>query len=105
MIGRGAELQAQEQVDYYGTDAIGSIRIVFDASGAVKGRMDFGPFGEQLQPGTAIGEKVFAQISLDDETGLDYARARMYQSRTGRFSTADPVSSELSVPQAWNRYS
>ena len=43
---------AQDVIEYDGTDAIGSVRIVFDASGNVVGRMDYGPFGEQLSAST-----------------------------------------------------
>ena len=35
-----------EVVEYYGQDALGSIRIVFDASGAAIARADYEPFGE-----------------------------------------------------------
>jgi RHS repeat-associated protein len=95
---------AQETVEYYGTDAIGSVRIVFDATGTIIGRMDYGPFGEQVTVST-VGHKSYAGLFRDGEAGLDYAEARSYQVRTGRFSTVDPVYAGLFAPQAWNRYS
>ena len=85
-------------------DAIGSVRIVFDASGNIVGRMDYGPFGEQLSAST-MGHKSYAGLFQDGEAGLDYAEARMYQPRTARFSAPDPVYAALFRPQAWNRYS
>jgi RHS repeat-associated protein len=94
---------AQESVEYYGTDAIGSVRIVFDANGNILGRLDYGPFGEQLSAST-VGNKSYAGLFRDGEVGLDYAEARMYQSRTGRLNAPDPVYSGLFVPQGWNRY-
>jgi RHS repeat-associated protein len=94
---------AQESVEYYGTDAIGSVRIVFDANGNILGRMDYGPFGEQLSAST-VGHKSYAGLFRDGEAGLDYAEARSYQVRTGRFSAPDPVYDALFNPQAWNRY-
>ncbi len=95
---------AQEQVEYYGTDAIGSVRIVFDASGTVTGRMDYGPFGEALAPATGLDPHVYAQLFGDAEIGKAFAQARHYSSITGRFLRTDPVFSGLDDPQRWNRY-
>jgi len=66
--------------------------------------MDYGPFGEQLSPATVV-HKSYAGLFRDGEAGLDYAEARMYQPRTGRFNAPDSVYSGLFQPQAWNRYS
>jgi RHS repeat-associated protein len=93
-----------EQIEYYALDAIGSVRVVFDATGAVKGRMDYAPFGEELFSGLFVPTDRFAQLSRDAEAGLDYAQARMFQLRTGRFSGIDPVSGDRRDPQTWNRY-
>ena len=95
---------AQDVVEYYGTDAIGSVRIVFDAAGIVVGRMDYGPFGEQLSAST-VGHKSYAGLFRDGEAGLDYAQARSYQVRTGRFNRPGSGVCGLFAPQAWNRYS
>ncbi len=95
---------AQDVVEYYGTDALGSVRIVFDVNGNVVGRMDYGPFGEQVTIST-VGHKSYAGLFRDGEAGLDYAEARSYQVRTGRFNAPDPVYAALLQPQAWNRYS
>jgi RHS repeat-associated protein len=67
--------------------------------------MDFGPYGEQLTSAEGIGQKVFAQITFDGESAMDYAEARMFQLRTGRFNAADPVFDAVQNPQKWNRYS
>ena len=94
-----------ETVEYYGVDAIGSVRVVFNATGAMVGRKDYAPFGEELGASAGIPNERFAELSRDGESGLDYAQARMYQFRTGRFNTVDPVYAGLFQPQAWNRYS
>lgn len=96
--------RAQEVVEYYGLDALGSVRVVFDATGAVTGRMDYGPFGEQITSST-VGRKSFAQLFGEGEAGMNYAEARSYQVRTGRFTTADPSYAGVQNPQRWNRYS
>jgi RHS repeat-associated protein len=101
-----AAVQAQsETVEYYGLDALGSVRVVFNASGVVLGRMDYGPFGEELTASTGVPTNRFAELLRDGESALDYAQARMYQFRTGRFTTVDPVNAGLFEPQLWNRYS
>jgi len=43
----GLYAQATDQVTYYHTDAIGSVRMVTDATGAVVQRHDYLPFGEE----------------------------------------------------------
>jgi RHS repeat-associated protein len=43
----------------------------------------------------------------DNETGLDYAKARYYATIHGRFISPDPLleSARPGIPQSWNRYS
>ena len=94
-----------ETVEYYGTDALGSVRVVFDANGNVLSRTDYGPFGQELTPSTGRQQAVYAGLFVDDPTGLEHAQARSYQSRTGRFASADTVYAGLFEPQRWNRYS
>jgi RHS repeat-associated protein len=101
-----ARAQAEEVV-YYHTDAIGSVRAITDATGAVIARYDFLPFGEALSS-TVPETRQFAGKERDAETGLDYFGARHHMSATGRFTTVDPVSTtheNLIDPQRWNRYS
>ena len=98
-----ASAQSNEIVEYYGLDQVGSIRVVFDPQGAIKTRRDYAPFGEEVTSVTA-DPKVYAQLFRDEESKLDYAQARMYQSRTGRFLSPDPVFAGGINPQGWNRY-
>ncbi|MBL8195607.1 MAG: RHS repeat-associated core domain-containing protein, partial [Blastocatellia bacterium] len=48
----------------------------------------------------------FTTYERDDETGLDYAKARYYANANGRFMSIDPLgrSQQLEDPQTWNRY-
>ena len=96
--------RAQETVEYYGTDSIGSIRVVFDQSGGITARTDYLPFGEELTPSAALPAERFTGQARDGEAGLDYFHARMFQARGGRFSTVDPVAGRPKQPQSWNRY-
>lgn len=95
---------AQEVVEYYALDAVGSVRVVFNPDGTVKGRMDYMPFGGELQPAVGLPPEAFAGLFRDPEAGLDHAQARSYQVRTGRFASVDPIYAGLFKPQKWNRY-
>lgn len=83
-----------EEVMYYHTDAIGSVRMTTDATGAVVARYDYAPFGEEWpqQPPTPNPDvRQYVGKERDAETGLDYFGARYYTSGHGRFTTVDPV--------------
>ena len=100
--------QAWQVVEYYDTDAVGSIRVVTDAAGAVVARHDFLPFGEELSPqAPPHDKKLYTGQERDFETGQDYFRARYYRADLGRFTTVDPlmtIEEDLVDPQRWNRY-
>jgi RHS repeat-associated protein len=83
--------QAQEVVEYYGTDALGSVRVVFDATGAVVARADYLPYGEELAAAGPMPSEHFTGQARDGEAGMDYFHARQYQPRTGRFNAVDPI--------------
>jgi RHS repeat-associated protein len=93
-----------ETIEYYGLDALGSVRVVFTPAGSLVGRMDYGPFGDELYSGLFLPDQRFAALMRDGEAGLDYAQARSYQVRTGRFSRPDPMNGAAQSPQLWNRY-
>jgi RHS repeat-associated protein len=99
---------AQEVIEYYAQDALGSVRVVFDAAGQVTGRADYEPFGEAFTwpgaPGGALPVERFTGQERDPEASQDYFGARYYQPRPGRFSQGDPVYAGLFDPQQWNRY-
>lgn len=99
-----AAAQGGEVIEYYGVDAIGSIRVVFDVNGTVVARNDYVPFGESFTPSGPLPSEQFTGQARDGEAGLDYFGARFYQPRHGRFSSVDPVFSSLEDPQQWNRY-
>ncbi len=103
---------------YLTADTLGSPRVVTDASGNVKARHDYLPFGEEVSANvggrtTAQGysqvdnvRQQFTGYERDGETGLDYAQARYYASQKGRFTSVDPLlaSGAPATPQSWNRY-
>src|SRR6185437_4194875 len=94
-----------ETIEYYGQDAVGSVRIVFDAGGTVLGRQDYAPFGRILLPSFGMPAEGFVGNTTDGESDQGDFHARQYQTRTGKFGKVDPMYVDLFEPQAWNRYS
>jgi RHS repeat-associated protein len=93
-----------ETVEYYGLDALGSVRVIFDQNGQPIERMDYGPFGENLKSAIKMSFEQFAQFGRDPESGQDHSPFRQYSSSTGRFTRVDPAPGSLLNPQLWNRY-
>lgn len=83
---------AAKEVTYYYTDPTGTPIIATDASGNPISSMDNKPFGVPSF-GTAVDSVGFAGHVLDEDTQFVYMKARYYDPATGRFLSADPVSS------------
>ena len=102
------------KVAYLTADHLGSPRINTDVNGQVTARHDYHPFGEEidgtggrttgLNYGSDTVRKQFTGYERDGETELDFAQARMYENRLGRFTTFDPGPFTPADPQNWNRY-
>jgi RHS repeat-associated protein len=104
------------KVEYLTNDNLGTPRINTDALGNVVSRTDYMPYGEEIIAlgGRSSSDKYvaddvrqgFTGYINDEETGLDYAQARMYAKGLGRFTGADPSlgSGRPSLAQSWNRY-
>lgn len=105
---------------YLTTDTLGSPRVITNQSGTVESRRDFLPFGDDLAAGTGGRSNVqgygssadttrqkFTCYERDIESDLDFAQARMYNFRHGRFTSTDPVliiQERLYDPQQINLY-
>ncbi|MGB7069307.1 MAG: RHS repeat-associated core domain-containing protein, partial [Pyrinomonadaceae bacterium] len=109
------EPQTTAKVAYLTNDHLGSPRITTDQFGQVASRHDFLPFGEDTfttQRTQAHGytadsvRQKFTGYERDNETDLDFAQARNYNPKNGRFTSTDPsrVSIQFDNPQTWNRY-
>lgn len=106
-------------ISYLTTDALGSPRIITDGGGNVISRHDYQPFGEEIaaniggrlttqgyQANDGVRQQ-FTGYERDVESGLDYAQARYFSSKHGRFTSVDPLtaSANMKNPQTFNRYS
>lgn len=104
-------------------DALGSTRLVTDATGAPTRCYDYLPFGEEIgsgvngRTGSCFGNwqypstpdtlsTKFTSKERDAETGLDWFLARYMSSAQGRFTSPDPegIGSSHGDPQSWNMY-
>ena len=106
------------QVSYLTNDHLGSPRITTDKNGKVFSRRDFLPFGEELtaldtsQRSSTVGyaadsvRQKFTSYERDNETKLDYAKARMFGSGFGRFTSPDDFRNDTNTiePASWNLY-
>ena len=98
---------AQEQVIYYKTDAVGSVRMITDANGQVLQRYDYLPFGDPWPSQSDVEDpRRFAGQERDSETALGYSGARRYESQTGRFTSPDTpgIDQDPFDPQSRNLY-
>ncbi|MGB7265888.1 MAG: RHS repeat-associated core domain-containing protein, partial [Terracidiphilus sp.] len=81
-----------------------SVRLTTDANGNVLTQEGHFPFGEPWYQSGTTNQWFFTSYDRDSESGLDYALARYYNSRTGTFCSADPLAGDPGDPQSWNRY-
>jgi RHS repeat-associated protein len=102
---RVARLDASANVFYYFTDPLGNTRTITDATGHVCYDADFTPYGQEINHANTCPQNYkFTGYERDLETGNDYAFARFYNPRLGRFMTPDPLGGGLGDPQSLNRY-
>lgn len=110
------QLATTPQVSYLTADHLGSARVITDQNGAVTTRKDYAAFGDEtltsqrtsnLKYDSSETRKGYTGYEKDGESGLDFARARYYNSLHGRFTSIDPLtaSADTKNPQTFNRYS
>ncbi len=104
-------------------DHLGTPRMNIRGTGADGGQLssvtrhDYLPFGEENFAGATIRSAAngyqaegvrqkHTGYERDDETGLDFAQARYFSSRQGRFTSPDDFLNDTHVaePQSWNLY-
>ena len=95
-------------VFYLYSDALGTIHTITDSNGNACYDASFTPYGQEVLnprvPDTCGVNYKFAGYERDSETQLDYAFARYYNSRLGRFMSIDPSAGSIAGPQSLNRY-
>jgi RHS repeat-associated protein len=80
--------------NYYDADALGSTIGLTATDGSYVNRYSYLPFGEDLTKVEGVAnpfEYVGQWGVMDEGNGLDFMRARFYDSGLGRFTAADPI--------------
>jgi len=76
------------------------------ANGTVCFMSEYYPYGQELNfSSTCSTSYKFTGYERDAETGIDYAFARYYNPRIGRFMSGDPIGGDTPDPQGHNLYS
>ena len=77
---------------YYHQDQLGSTRALTDRAGAVVATYTYDPYGKlTASTGSANNPFGYAGQYTDQESGLQYLRARYYDPGTAQFITVDPA--------------
>jgi RHS repeat-associated protein len=86
-------------------DHLGSTRAMTQANGTVCFTSEYYPYGQELNSNSSCSTNYkFTGYERDSETNIDYAFARYYNPRMGRFMSGDPLGGDASDPQSHNRY-
>ena len=96
------QITADGSTLYLHHDAIGSTRLLTDAQGAVAATFAYDPYGNPTgRTGTATTPLGYAGQYTDQESGLQYLRARYYDPTTGNFLTHDPLAATTTQPYSY----
>jgi len=88
--------------EYFLGDALGSVRQMTDASGAVILAKSYDPFGNvKASAGTGASRYGYTGESIESSGGV-YLRARYYSPSTGRFSSRDTWEGDAYTPMSYN---
>src|ERR1043166_3688828 len=94
----------QSGTNYYLHNDHLSLRVRTNTGGTVVDQRGHYPFGESWYSPSGA-PLIFTSYYRDTESGNDYAIARSYVNRLGRFSSPDPLAGSISNPESLNRTS
>jgi len=98
-------IHATEPTQYYLTDALNSVVDLTNTNGQVQARYQYDAFGnKRAESGTSANRFAFTGYVEDKETNLLYAKARYYDSDTGRFLSQDAWEGETNTPPSLHKY-
>ncbi|MEZ2252460.1 RHS repeat-associated core domain-containing protein [Microcoleus sp.] len=93
-LGLENRVDATNTTAYYDFDALGSTAGLTGGNGSYVNRYSYLPFGEDLNKVEAVSnpfEFVGKFGVMDEGNGLDFMRARYYDTVSGRFTATDPL--------------
>jgi RHS repeat-associated protein len=84
--------QPNAGVAWYLTDRLGSVRDLMDSTQTLRDHLDYDGFGNTTETTASYGDRYkWTGREYDADTGLQYNRARYYDSKTGRWLSQDPL--------------
>jgi RHS repeat-associated protein len=87
-----AESRSGAVIRYYEQDGLGAVTSLSDSTGTVANSYTYDTFGNlTASTGSFMNPFQYTGRDYDTETGLQYYRARYYDSRSGRFLSEDPI--------------
>jgi len=92
------------QAEYFLGDALGSVRQLTNASGAITYTKAYDPYGVVTSTSGASQSAYGYTGEQQDASGLTYLRSRYYASGTGRFLTRDTWGGDANSPLSFNRW-
>ncbi len=90
-------------IQYFGADGLGSVRQLYDTTGAALANKRYDPFGIVL--GAMGAGSVYGYTGEQtDATGLVFLRARYLDPAQGRFTTRDTWEGNVNQPLSFNKW-
>ncbi len=113
---------AASSLEYLHRDHLGSVEAVTDASGARLATLAYDPFGARRKPDwtrslnsgeiESLADDLKLKVSRGysdhehlDRAGFIHMNGRVYDPRTGRFLSPDPIVEDPAFSQSWHSYS
>lgn len=102
-------------VSYLTADHLGSPRVITNENGAVTSRKDFAAFGDEITSSQRVSgsggngydepnvRQDYTGYEKDGESGLEYARARYYNTMHGRYTSVDPLTASATIRNPHNK--
>jgi RHS repeat-associated protein len=96
------QVSSEEKPTYLHHDQLGSTRMLTNGAGEETGAFTFTPFGAlEANSGTATTPMGFAGQYTDEQSGLQYLRARFYDPGTAQFLSRDPLVGITQAPYGY----
>ena len=103
VYGNGRIAQVNTGAEYFLGDALGSVRQLMNASGAITYARAYDPYGV-VTTTTGVSSTAYGYTSEYSSQGLVYLRARYYSPQSGRFLSRDTWDGDANVPMSYNAW-
>jgi RHS repeat-associated protein len=95
--------QVGASTHYYLPDALGSTMKLVDSAGTAVNTYEYDVYGS-FRSGSVPQPNEYRFAGEETQAGIQYLRARYYDTSTGRFLSKDPAAPDYRAPQSLNRF-